>query len=152
VSATKGLEVRRAEARDLDVLVPLFDAYRQFYGQPPDVARAWAFLAERFLHGQSVVFLAEGGARAVGFVQLFPSFSSTRTAPILILNDLYVAPHARRTGAARALVAAATAFAKAEGAAGLTLSTGVENRPAQALYEAMGWKRETRFYEYGLSV
>jgi ribosomal protein S18 acetylase RimI-like enzyme len=146
------VEVRRAEARDLDALVPLFDAYRQFYGQPSDLPRAYAFLAERFLRGQSTVFLAETGARAVGFVQLYPSFSSTRTAPILILNDLYVAPEARRTGAARALLAAAEAFAKADGAAGLILSTGVENRPAQALYEAMGWVRETRFYEYGRSL
>ncbi len=145
-------EVRRAQARDLDVLVPLFDAYRQFYGQESDLPRAYAFLAERFLRGQSVVFLAEGGGKAVGFTQLYPSFSSTRTAPILILNDLYVAPEARRTGAARALVAGATAHAEAEGVARLILSTGVENRPAQALYEAMGWVRETRFYEYGLSL
>lgn len=146
------VEVRRAEARDLDALVPLFDAYRQFYGQPSDLPRAWAFLAERFLHRQSTVFLAEAGGRAVGFTQLYPSFSSTRTAPLLILNDLYVAPDARRSGAARALLVAAEAFARAEGAAGLTLSTGVENRPAQALYEAMGWVRETRFYDYGLAL
>jgi ribosomal protein S18 acetylase RimI-like enzyme len=146
------VQVRRAQARDLDVLVPLFDAYRQFYGQPSDLPRAYAFLAERFLHGESTVFLAEDGRSTVGFVQLYPSFSSTRTAPILILNDLYVAPDARRTGAARALIATATEHAKAEGAARLILSTGVENRPAQALYEAMGWVRETRFYEYGLRL
>ena len=117
--------VWRAEARDLPVLVPLFDAYRQFYGQPSDLPRAHAFLAERFVRDESTVFLAEDGGKAVGFVQLYPSFSSTRTAPILILNDLYVAPDARRTGAARALVAAAEAFARAAGAAGLILSTGV---------------------------
>lgn len=145
-------EVRRAQARDLDVLVPLFDAYRQFYGQASDLPRARAFLAERFGRGQSTVFLAVTGGRAAGFVQLYPSFSSTRTAPILILNDLYVAPEARRSGAARALLAAAEAFAKAAGAAGLVLSTGVENRPAQALYEAAGWVRETQFYEYGLRL
>ena len=152
MSAPKGLEIRRAEPRDLDILAPLFDAYRQFYGQERDLPRAHAFLAERFRRGQSTVFLASDHARAVGFVQLYPSFSSIRTAPILILNDLYVAPDARRTGTARALLAAAEAHAKAEGAAGLILSTGVENRPARALYEAMGWKRETRFYEYGLSL
>ena len=47
---------------------------------------------------------------------------------------------------------AATAFARAEGAVGLSLSTGIENRPAQTLYEALGWVRETRFYDYGLGL
>lgn len=69
-----------------------------------------------------------------------------------VLNDLYVAPEARRTGAARALIAAAVAHARTEDAAGLVLSTGVENRPAQALYEALGWVRETGFYEYSLAT
>ena len=146
------LEVRRAEARDLDALVPLFDAYRQFYGQASDLPRAHAFLAERFLHGQSVVFMAFEGPRAVGFVQLYPSFSSTRAARVYVLNDLYVDAAARRSGAGRRLMEAATAFARAEGAVGLTLSTGIENRPAQALYEALGWVREARFYDYGLSL
>jgi ribosomal protein S18 acetylase RimI-like enzyme len=74
------------------------------------------------------------------------------TARIYVLNDLYVDREARRTGAARALLDAAEAFARADGAAGLTLSTRVENRPAQALYEAMGWVRETRFYDYALRL
>lgn len=146
------LRVRRAEARDLDVLVPLFDAYRQFYGQPSDLPGARAFLGERFLHGDSAVLLAEADGAAVGFTQLYPSFSSTRMARLMILNDLYVTPEARRAGAARALLAAAIAHGKAEGAARLVLSTGVENHSAQALYEAMGWVRETGFYEYGLAL
>lgn len=146
------MTVRPAEARDLDVLVPLFDAYRQFYGQTSDVAGAHVFLAERFRRGQSVVFLAEAEGNAVGFTQLYPSFSSTRMAPLMIVNDLYVAPEARRTGAAKALIAAAVAHARAQGATRLVLSTGVENRPAQALYEALGWARETGFYEYSLAT
>lgn len=146
------LVVRRAEARDLDALVPLFDGYRQFYGQPSDPKRARTFLGERLARGDSTVFLAEDDGRAVGFTQLYPSFSSVRTGRLFVLNDLFVTPAARRTGAARALLDAAAAFAKAEGAVGLTLSTGVENRPAQTLYEAMGWVRDTRFYSYGLSL
>lgn len=146
------MRVRRADLSDLEALVPLFDAYRQFYGQAPDAGRARAFLGERLAGGDSVVFVAEARGQAMGFTQLYPSFSSTRTGRLFVLNDLYVAPEARRTGAARALLDAAAAFAKAEGAVGLTLSTGVENRPAQALYEAMGWVRETRFYDYGLAL
>lgn len=146
------LRVRRAGAADLEALVSLFDGYRQFYGQAPDTERARAFLGERLARGDSTVFVAEADGAAVGFTQLYPSFSSVRTGRLFVLNDLFVAPDARRTGAARVLLEAAAAFAKAEGAVGLTLSTGVENRTAQALYEAMGWVRDTRFYGYGLSL
>jgi ribosomal protein S18 acetylase RimI-like enzyme len=144
--------VRRATAADLPALVPLFDRYRQFYGQPTDAPRAYAFLAERFLRDESVVLLAFDGAEAIGFVQLYPSFSSIRTAPLVILNDLYVEPSARRAGAGQALVEAATNHAKGQGACGLILSTAVTNAPAQALYERLGWVRDTGFYEYGLSL
>ena len=146
------MRVRQATAVDLPVLVPLFDSYRQFYGQPADAPRAYAFLAERFLRAESVVFLAFDRAQAIGFVQLYPSFSSIRTAPLIILNDLYVAHAARRAGAGQALVEAATAHAKAQGAAGLILSTATTNTPAQALYERLGWMRETGFYEYALTL
>jgi ribosomal protein S18 acetylase RimI-like enzyme len=144
--------IRQATAADLPALVPLFDGYRQFYGQPADAPRAYAFLAERFLRDESVVLLALDGAQAIGFVQLYPSFSSIRTAPLIILNDLYVDPSARRCGAGQALVDAATTHAKSQGAAGLILSTAVTNTPAQALYERLGWVRDTGFYEYGLSL
>jgi ribosomal protein S18 acetylase RimI-like enzyme len=144
--------IRQATAADLPALVPLFDGYRQFYGQPADAPRAYAFLAERFLRDESVVLLALDGAQAIGFVQLYPSFSSIRTAPLIILNDLYVAPTTRRCGAGQALVEAATTHAKSPGAAGLILSTAVTNTPAQALYERLGWVRDTGFYEYGLSL
>ena len=92
--------VRQAEIEDVDALVPLFDAYRQFYRQPPDLARARAFLAERFAHQESLVLLAEQDGEAIGFTQLYPLFSSVRTVRTWLLNDLFVAPAARRSGAA----------------------------------------------------
>jgi hypothetical protein len=89
--------VRQATIVDLDLLVPLFDAYRRFYRKAGDPDLARRFLLERFQHNESIVFVAfdEGGS-AVGFTQLFPSFSSASAARILILNDLFVDPAARR--------------------------------------------------------
>ena len=55
------LRIVRATARELDFAVPLFDAYRQFYGQPSDPAGARAFLGERLHLGDSMVFLALDG-------------------------------------------------------------------------------------------
>lgn len=144
--------VRRALAADLPVLAPLFDRYRQFYGQPADLERARAFMAERIELNESVVFLASHGGEAIGFVQLYPGFSSVRAARTFALNDLYVAGDRRRGGVGRALVEAAVEHAREAGAVGLSLVTGADNRRAQALYEGLGWARETAFVEYGLSL
>ncbi|KQY92892.1 hypothetical protein ASD21_15535 [Caulobacter sp. Root1455] len=146
------MEIRRAAPDDLQGLVPLFDRYRQFYGRPSDEAAARRFLGERMARGQSVILLALDAGRAVGFVQLYPSFSSVRAAATFILNDLYVEPGRRRGGAGRRLVEAAAALARETGAAGLSLVTGVDNLAAQTLYERLGWTRETRFLEYGLDL
>ena len=71
---------------------------------------------------------------------------------IFILNDLFVAPEARRTGAGRALLQAAEAHARAAGAVRLTLSTAIDNESAQQLYEANGYQRDRSFQQYHLQL
>lgn len=145
------LSVRTADIHDLDRLAPLFDAYRQFYGQAPDLAAARGFLAARFAHHQSLLLLAEFDGNAAGFTQLYPLFSSVRMARVYLLNDLFVAPAARRSGVGCALLEAAAEHARALGAGGLSLSTALDNAPAQALYESLGWVRDAQFCEYSLA-
>jgi ribosomal protein S18 acetylase RimI-like enzyme len=146
-----GLSIRRAGVDDLDQLAPLFDAYRQFYQQPGDLQRARDFLSERLQRDESVILLATQDGAAVGFTQLYPMFSSVRTVRIWILNDLYVAEQARRSGAARGLLDAAARFAREEGAARLMLETGRDNAPARALYRAAGWSEDDSQW-YSLSL
>ena len=146
------VEIRQATVADLDRLVPLFDAYRQFYRHPSDLARARRFLLDRFEHNQSIIFLAWDRAAAVGFTQLYPSFSSGAMARIFVLNDLFVTPGARRRGTASALLQAAARYGQRFGAVRLVLSTEVTNTKAQALYESLGWKRDTAFYVYELPL
>src|SRR5436190_24045580 len=111
------IEIRQATIEDLEQLVPLFDAYRQFYGQPSDSALARAFLLERFKHQESIIFLAhEHTAPGLGFTQLFPSFSSVGAKRIYILNDLFVVPAARGLGVAGQLLERAAQFGRAMGA------------------------------------
>lgn len=142
-------DLRRAE--DLHAVAPLFDAYRQFYGQPGDVAASTQFLRERGALGQSVVLLARDASRkAVGFCQNYPSFSSVSMAPIWVLNDLFVSEAARRCGVARALLTAAANAARRAGVIRLTLCTQQENHRAQALYESLGWLRDSEFFTYHL--
>ncbi|HZK99574.1 MAG TPA: GNAT family N-acetyltransferase [Caulobacteraceae bacterium] len=147
------ITVRQAAAADIETLAPLFDAYRQFYEQNSDLDLARRFLSERFARAESVVFIAEDEAgAAVGFAQLYPSFTSTRAARIYVLNDLFVAPEARGRGAGGRLLATAADHGRAEGCAGLTLSTARTNLVAQALYEASGWKRDEVFLTYDLAL
>lgn len=145
--------IRQATLIDLDTVAPLFDGYRQFYGQPADVARARDFLAERLHQRESLILLAldEQGS-GIGFTQLYPLFSSVRTVRTWLLNDLFVAAEARRQGVAAALLTAAAEHARALGAASLSLSTARDNAAAQALYESMGWQRDHAFCEYSLTL
>ena len=95
----QGVTVRQARMADLDNIAPLFDAYRQFYQQPADLALATAFIGERMREGESTVLLAEdANGQAVGFCQLYPSFCSVAAAPIHVLYDLFVAKEARSSG------------------------------------------------------
>jgi len=142
------ITIRQAALDDLDAIAPLFDAYRQFYGRPSDPDGARAFLDDRLQRRESVVLLAFDGEQAVGFTQLYPSFSSVSLAPIQILNDLYVDPSARKHGVGTQLLSAAVEYARSVGAIRLTLTTATTNLPAQRVYEAAGWKRDDVFYVY----
>jgi ribosomal protein S18 acetylase RimI-like enzyme len=144
--------VRRAGTGDIAALAALFDGYRQFYRQAADLTAATAFLRERLERAESVVFIAENAREAIGFTQLYPSFSSVAMARIFVLNDLFVAEAARRQGVGEKLLKAAVRHARGAGAARLTLSTAVDNRAAQALYESAGWQRDQRFYVYNLAT
>jgi GNAT superfamily N-acetyltransferase len=147
-----GIAVRQATILDIDLLIPLFDAYRQFYRQPSEPDRIRRFLSDRFEHNQSTIFAAIKDGKSIGFTQLYPSFSSAALARIYILNDLFVDPAARRSGAGTALLEAAADFARRVGAIRLVLSTEVTNTSAQGLYEKLGWTRNTEFCTYQLAL
>lgn len=150
--AREKFTVQRATIADLDLVAPLFDAYRQFYRKAPDAALARQFLLERLRNKDSMILLAaDSSGSVIGFTQLYPSFTSLSAARIFVLNDLFVVPEARRSGVGRQLLAAAKDFAQNEGAVGLTLSTEVTNTAAQALYESAGWVRQEDFYTYRLA-
>ena len=142
------LQLVHVTPEQVGLVAPLFDAYRQFYGQPPDIDGARRFLAERLGRGESVILAVAEGGRALGFTQLYPSFSSVSMRPIWILNDLYVAEDARRRGLGVRLLRAAREHALKTGAARLALSTAVTNTTAQALYERDGWRRDDEFFHY----
>jgi GNAT superfamily N-acetyltransferase len=150
---TDTITVRRATVDDVELIAPLFDAYRQFYRANADLSLARTFLRERLEKNESIIFIALlADGTATGFTQLYPTFSSVSMAPILTLNDLFVSQAARRLGVGKALLNAAADYGRANGAVRLSLRTENHNITAQALYEQEGWKRETQFYSYDLSL
>jgi ribosomal protein S18 acetylase RimI-like enzyme len=145
------MPVRRATAADLPQLAVLFDAYRQFYEQPPDLALATKFLAMRLAADQAVILVADDGTIR-GFTLLYPMFSSIGCARTWVLNDLFVAADARRMGLGEALLDAARAHGIATGAQSLSLMTSHRNAAAQRLYEKAGWKRDAEYWTYELPL
>ncbi len=144
--------IAHAQPADLDALAALFDAYRQFYGQPSDLAAARDWLRNRLRFGESRVLLARRNRDAVGFAQLYPMFSSVRMARTWILNDLFVLPATRRPGIARSLLDAAADFARQDGAAAIQLETTQDNAAARATYRAAGWHEDaTQWYSLSLA-
>jgi GNAT superfamily N-acetyltransferase len=145
--------IRKATLCDLDQLAALFDAYRQFYQQPSDLTIARQFLHDRLARGESVVLIAEDhGKTAIGFAQLYLTFSSILAAPMYLLSDLFVIPPARRRGVGTALLNGAAETARAAGVARLELATAIANDPARSLYEKLGWTRDDEFYVYGFPL
>ena len=145
------LTVRRATPADVELAAPLFDAYRSFYGQASDLARARDWLAQRLARGEATLLLAEHDGRAVGFTLLYPSWSSVSTGRVLVLNDLYVDPVARRIGVASALLRAAAQVGREPGVLRLVLETAQDNHAAQALYRNEGWTADTtQWFHLGL--
>ena len=144
--------IRLAEARDLDQLAELFDQYRQFYECPPDLGAAKNWLAENLERGRSTLFAADNGSQLLGFTQLYPALCSVDLVDYFVLYDLYVVEAARRQGIARALMNAASDWAKVQGAARLDLETARDNAPGQALYRDLGYELDEVFLKFSLDL
>jgi ribosomal protein S18 acetylase RimI-like enzyme len=147
------LTTRIATLSDLDIVAHLFDDYRQFYEQPPDLHAAKRYLTARLERAESVVILAINESQCVvGFCQLYPTFCSVEAKPIYSLYDLYVKPSNRRSGAGTLLLRAAEDLAAKNGKARMDLTTARNNKPAQAAYEALGWVRDEVFLAYSKRI
>ena len=146
------LRVVQAGLHHLDVLAPLFDAYRVFYKQTSDEKKARGYLHARLSGLEAIVFIAFDGEKPAGFTLLYPSFTSVSLGSAWLLNDLFVTPEARGKGVGEALLKRAAEFGKQSSAYKLTLATQIENETAQRLYERLGWQKNTEFYHYTLPL
>lgn len=135
---------------DLDDLLPLMRAYCDFYEVEPGdealLAMSRELIADPRHSGIQLIARDEAG-RAVGFATLFWSWQTLNAAPAAVMNDLYVAPDARGSGLAEALIEACAEHARAHGAPELVWQTALGNHRAQAVYERIG-AQQSRWLDY----
>ena len=147
------MTIERATETDLTALLPLMRAYCDFYEAAPSddallsLARALIVDPER----EGVQLLARSEGRAVGFATIFWSWATTSAERIGVMNDLFVAPEARGTGLAAALIEACRAECAARGARKLTWQTALDNAAAIKVYDRVGATRE-QWVDYWLPV
>ena len=145
--------VRNADENDLEILSCLLHKYRIFHGGKGQVEDARRFLLERIRNNQSYLFLAvDSEERALGYAQVYPSYSSVSLVQVFILNDMFVESNSRGLGVGSALLVAVENYAKKCGVSKLRLSTTVDNHSAQRVYEKNGWKRSDEYYFYEYDV
>ena len=145
------MNIRRAVVNDLDSLSELFDGYRVFYKKETDIPAAKAFLSERIVNNESVIFVAENDSKELmGFVQLYPLFSSTRMKRLWLLNDLFVKPESRGIGISVALIDAGKELCRNTDSCGMILETAKDNSIGNNLYPRAGFTADGdhNYYEW----
>jgi len=142
------MEICTVTLATIGEVVPLFNAYREFYGQQANLGQAEQFLTERLNKEESVIFLAYLDAQPVGFVQLYPVFSSVAMKKAFILNDLFVAEHARKRGVAQGLIEQCYSYCLQKDARYIALETATDNVRAQKLYEKLGMKIDDGVFHF----
>ena len=147
------MTIERVTEADLAELLPLMRGYCDFYEVAPSdealLALSRALIAD--LEREGVQLIARNEGHAVGFATIFWSWATTSAERIGVMNDLFVAPEARGTGLAAALIEACRAECAARGAGKLTWQTAPDNTAAMKVYDRVGATRE-QWVDYWLPV
>ncbi len=148
------MTIERVAEADLTELLPLMRGYCDFYEVAPSdealLALSRALIADPEREGVQLLARSDEG-HAVGFATIFWSWATTSAERIGVMNDLFVAPEARGTGVAEALIEACRAECAARGAGKLTWQTARDNAAAMKLYDRVGATRE-QWVDYWLPV
>ena len=150
------IEIVKIDKTQAHLVYELFNQYRIFYKQQPDIELSKKFIDARLNNNESVIFVVVNDtSKPVGFTQLYPNYSSVRAIKNWTLNDLYVDKDYRKLGIGEKLIKTAMEFAKNDNANFVELSTAVDNYSAQSVYEKIGFKKQepdTSFYTYRIDL
>jgi GNAT superfamily N-acetyltransferase len=140
---------RAARESDRTAWEELFAGYCDFYERPSSAAqrqRVWSWIEAGTIHCL-VAVPAAGDGRAVGLAHVRPCPSPLRGGLTGHLDDLFVRPAARGTGAFEALFGAIRELAAAEDWANVRWITAADNARAQAAYDRLAARTEWVTYQ-----
>ena len=148
------MEIDSARSGEEEALLPLMRAYCEFYEVVPRdeglLEMARSLIASDDSEGMLLVARSESG-EPVGFAVVGWKWSSLRGARVAIMEDLFVDPDARRTGAGQGLIEECAARARRHGAPAMLWVTALDNHRAQSVYERTGAKG-SEWLEYELEL
>jgi ribosomal protein S18 acetylase RimI-like enzyme len=137
------VRVRAAVLADAETIAAFSDALSREEGHPASALQARHVRDEGFgSRARFRALIAELGGRPIGYALFYPAYATEHAARGLYLQDLYVAPEARRQGAGRALMAAVARACAADGGCYLFWNARPENRAGLAFYRAIGARQE----------
>jgi GNAT superfamily N-acetyltransferase len=139
------LNISVVGAQDLPELMPMMRAYCDFYRVDPPGERLTA-LATALIDNpaEGVQLIArDGNGTPVGFATIYWTWQTLAASRVGVLNDLFVAPTSRGSGAGRALIERSRQLCRERGAAKLVWETAPDNATAQRLYDGIGAQKST---------
>ncbi|GAB2889971.1 GNAT family N-acetyltransferase [Microbulbifer echini] len=136
------MQIIHCEDSHIPEVALLFDEYRVFCGYKSDLEKTEKFLNNLVGSQLSTLFIAvDSKSREVmGFVNLYPCFSSLALTRLWILNDLGVSSRFRGRGVSKKLIQAAMNFAEETKAVRIELKTEKRNVRARQLYQSLGFE------------
>ncbi len=139
------MRITRATPADVAAIAPLFDAYRAFFTGGNRLAESRRFIDERLARDETVIFLARDDHDAVGFIQLYPLWSSWYCGRIWFLSDLYVKENARKRGIGRRLVERVIEQARETDAVSVMVELPRREPHLKEFYRRLGFGRDEIF-------
>ena len=146
------LQIKIAQPDDFKKIGEVFNLYRQFYEKESNIEACKNYIHERLINNEAQIFYIENEKECMGITQLYTTFDSLELSKKIILYDLYVRSEYRNKGIGRMLMNAAKSFAERKGVTSIELSTSINNKNAQSLYESLDYQRDTEFYDYYLAI
>jgi GNAT superfamily N-acetyltransferase len=140
--ARGALVIRRGTERDVPTILKLIRGLAEYEKLAHEMeataarVRAHGFGRRRYFE----TIICRRGGKPVGFALYFFTYSTFLARPTLYLEDLFVLPEDRGTGAGKALLRALARIAVRRGCGRLEWSVLDWNRPAIGFYKRLGAK------------
>ena len=151
--ARTSLVIRAGTARDVPTILALIRGLAEYerlahqMEATPARVRAHGFGPRRYFQ----TLICRRGGRPIGFALYFFTYSTFLARPSLYLEDLFVLPEERGTGAGKALLRALARIAVRRGCGRMEWAVLDWNRPAIGFYEKLGARPNDDWTVYRLA-